>query len=62
MARGRHRETGLDMVLMNLFWEHGFESASMNDLATVTGVAKTELCATFGDKEALYAKALDYYL
>lgn len=33
----------------------------MNDLACATGMAKPGLYATFGDKEALYAKALARY-
>lgn len=33
----------------------------MNDLACATGMAKPGLYATFGDKEALYAKALTRY-
>ena len=33
----------------------------MNDLACATGMAKPGLYATFGDKEALYSKALARY-
>ena len=64
MARGRPRKTDPDAALersMKLFWEKGFEGTSMNDLAAATGMAKPGLYATFGDKEALYGKALEYY-
>lgn len=46
---------------MKMFWEKGFDGTSMNDLAAATGVAKPGLYANFGDKEALYTKALTHY-
>ena len=64
MARGRPRKTDPDAVLetaMKAFWERGFEGTSMNDLAAITGMAKPGLYANFGDKEALYTKALAHY-
>ncbi|WP_282605123.1 TetR/AcrR family transcriptional regulator [Pelagibius sp. Alg239-R121] len=64
MARGRPRKTDPDAVLdkaAKLFWQQGFEGTSMNDLASATDMAKPGLYATFGDKEALYAKALVRY-
>lgn len=33
----------------------------MNDIAAATGMAKPGLYATFGDKEAVYTKALEHY-
>jgi len=65
MGRGRPRKTDPDTVLdtsMKVFWEHGFDGTSMNDLVTATGMAKPGLYATFGDKEALYTKALTRYV
>lgn len=64
MGRGRPRKTDPDAVLdmaMKVFWEHGFEGTSMNDIAATTGMAKPGLYATFGDKETLYARALAHY-
>ncbi len=64
MARGRPRKTDPDAVLdtsMKAFWERGFEGTSMNDLSTMTGMAKPGLYAKFGDKEAIYAKAMERY-
>ncbi len=46
---------------MTLFWENGFDATSMNDVAVVTGMAKPGLYECFGDKNALYAKALKLY-
>ena len=62
MSRGRPRKTDPDKALetaMKLFWKQGFEGTSMNDIAAATGMAKPGLYATFGDKEAVYAKALE---
>lgn len=64
MKRGRPRKTDPDKVLeeaMKLFWEQGFDGTSMNDLSACTGMAKPGLYATFGDKEAVYSKALERY-
>jgi len=64
MGPGRPRKTDPEAVLeaaMKLFWERGYEGTSMNDLAATSGMAKPGLYATFGDKEALYAKALTHY-
>ncbi|MEM7462559.1 MAG: TetR/AcrR family transcriptional regulator [Pseudomonadota bacterium] len=46
---------------MTLFWENGFDATSMNDVAVATGMAKPGLYECFGDKNALYAKALKLY-
>lgn len=64
MVRGRPRKTDPDKALeaaMLVFWQKGYEGTSMNDLVQATGMAKPGLYATFGDKEALYTKALTYY-
>lgn len=64
MARGRPRKTDPNTVLdtvMKTFWKRGFEDTTMNDLVDATSMAKPGLYATFGDKEALYAKALETY-
>jgi AcrR family transcriptional regulator len=64
MTRGRPRKTDPDTALadsMKVFWEKGFQATSMSDLVAATGMAKPGLYATFGDKEALYSKALTHY-
>lgn len=65
MARGRPRKTDPDDVLeasMRVFWEKGYEATSMSDLVAATGMAKPGLYANFGDKEALFSKALTSYV
>jgi len=64
MARGRPRKMDPKDVLstaMKVFWEHGFDGTSMNDLVQETGMAKPGLYACFGDKETLYQKAVEHY-
>ena len=64
MPRGRPRKTDPKQALeaaMQLFWEKGYEGTTMSDLVAATGMAKPGLYATFGDKQALYGKALDHY-
>ncbi len=63
--RGRPRsfdiDSALDRVLL-VFWRKGFEGASLSDLTKAVGVSRPSLYAAFGDKEALFRKALDRYL
>jgi TetR/AcrR family transcriptional regulator, transcriptional repressor for nem operon len=46
---------------MQVFWRLGYERASMDVLLREMGIAKQSLYDTFGDKRALYLKALAYY-
>lgn len=46
---------------MEAFWNHGYEGTSIQILEKETGVARSSLYSTFGDKEALFLKALNRY-
>lgn len=46
---------------MGVFWEKGFDAASISDLTHAMGINRFSLYDTFGDKHALYLKALDSY-
>jgi len=62
---GRPREFDLDQALENalhVFWEKGYEGASMADLTEAMGITKPSLYAAFGNKEELFRKALDSYI
>ena len=64
MARGRPRKVNTKDALhsvMVAFWQNGYSGTSMSDLAEVSGMAKPGLYAAFGDKEALFEKALLHY-
>ncbi len=46
---------------MHLFWRLGYENTSLEALMKEMGIAKQSLYDTFGDKRALYLKALTHY-
>jgi AcrR family transcriptional regulator len=63
-ARGRPLSFDRDAALeraMHVFWEHGFESASISDLTAAMGITPPSLYAAFGDKERLFLEALERY-
>ncbi len=62
MGRPRSFETdkALDRALQ-VFWRKGYEGASLSDLTKAMGINRPSLYAAFGDKEALFRKALDRY-
>lgn len=64
VTKGRPREFCVDAALaaaLRVFWSKGYEGASMADLTDAMGITKPSLYAAFGNKEALFNKALDLY-
>jgi AcrR family transcriptional regulator len=47
---------------MHVFWRKGFEGASLNDLTAAMGIQPASLYQAFGNKRALFEKALARYL
>ena len=65
MTRGRPRSFDCDKALdqaMEVFWREGYEGASIADLTEAMGINPPSLYAAFGNKEALFRKALDRYV
>ena len=46
---------------MRVFWSKGFDGTSLSDLTAATGVSRPSLYLAFGNKEALFKKALERY-
>src|SRR6202521_2375322 len=62
---GRPRSFDIDGALdraLQVFWRKGYEGTSLSDLTKAVGVNRPSLYAAFGDKEALFRKALHRYL
>jgi TetR/AcrR family transcriptional repressor of nem operon len=60
----RQREFDEDKVLdalRDVFWEHGYNGTSYANIMEATGLQKGSLYAAFGDKRALYQKAIARY-
>lgn len=61
---GRRREFDVDEALdaaLAVFWRKGFEGTSYADLTAATGVERPGLYAAFGNKEALFRRAVERY-
>ncbi|MBL4845363.1 MAG: TetR/AcrR family transcriptional regulator [Planctomycetes bacterium] len=63
MARPRKLPEGeaLERAL-KVFWERGFDRTSIADLSEAIGVGPSSLYNAFGNKEAIYRRALDRYM
>jgi AcrR family transcriptional regulator len=64
MAIGRPRAFDIDKALdraLKVFWQKGYEGASLLDLTKAMGINRPSLYAAFGNKESLFCKALDRY-
>jgi len=54
------RDTALDKA-MHVFWEHGYEAASISDLTAAMGITPPSLYTAFGDKASLFLEAIERY-
>ena len=45
----------------NLFWEKGYHATSMQDLVDATGLNRSSIYNTYGDKYNLFVEALKHY-
>ncbi|CAM3373244.1 TetR/AcrR family transcriptional regulator [Marinicrinis lubricantis] len=61
---GRSKEFDKERVLhqaMLVFWEKGYDAASIPDLLKAMGLSRSSLYETFVDKETLYMEAILHY-
>lgn len=62
---GRPKKFDRNVVLsaaLNVFWEKGYQGASMADLTSAMKINGPSLYAEFGDKLGLYQSAIDNYM
>ena len=61
---GRPRSFEPDEILdraMALFWKRGYAATGLAELEQVTGLGRQSLYGAFGDKRALFARAVERY-
>ena len=61
---GRQRQFDVIQALdaaLDVFWRKGYEAASYTDLTQAPGVERPALYSAFGNKEALFRRALERY-
>lgn len=64
MNLGRPIEFDPDAALdaaMETFWQHGYEATYLSDLLAATGLSKSSLYQTFGNKQSLFEACLVRY-
>lgn len=65
MGAGRQREFNEEQALdaaMVVFWSNGYNGTSLSDLTHAMGINKPSLYAAYGNKEALFIRALKHYV
>ena len=63
-TRGRPKEFDEPEALnaaMQHFWEHGYDTTSLENLLKVMGIKKSSFYATFKSKEELFSRCIDLY-
>ena len=61
---GRPKEFDVQAALeraMKVFWTHGYEATSVQDLVDAMGISRGSMYDTFGDKHALFSAAIEHY-
>ncbi|MDJ0588888.1 MAG: TetR/AcrR family transcriptional regulator [Pleurocapsa sp. MO_226.B13] len=64
MSRGPNKKFEPEVALekaMEVFWKRGYEAASLAELLQHMGISRKSMYDTFGNKQSLFLKALEYY-
>ena len=65
LPRGRPRSFDTEAAVeraMGVFWSRGYHATALPDLLRATKLSRGSLYAAFGDKHALFLRALDRYI
>jgi TetR/AcrR family transcriptional repressor of nem operon len=65
LPRGRPRSFDTEAAVaraMEVFWSRGYHATALPDLLEATKLSRGSLYAAFGDKHALFLRALDRYI
>ena len=60
MALSEEKQTKIRNAALFCFAQHGYEKASINDIAKAAGISKASMFQYFGSKRALYDYLFDY--
>lgn len=58
--RGFDADEALDKAIL-VFWDHGYDGASLTDLTEAMGISRKSLYAAYGNKDDLFRTALRRY-
>ena len=58
---GFDRDAALQQAML-LFWRHGYEATSVNDLVSAMAITPPSLYTAFGDKKQLFLEAVQRYV
>ncbi len=58
---GFDRDAALQQAML-LFWRHGYEATSVNELTAAMGITPPSLYTAFGDKKQLFLEAIRRYV
>lgn len=59
-ALSEEKQTTIRNAALACFAKHGYEKASINDIASAAGISKASMFQYFGSKPALYEYLLNY--
>lgn len=60
LALSEEKQTTIRNAALACFAKHGYEKASINDIAMAAGISKASIFQYFGNKQDLYKYLLDY--
>ncbi|APR39156.1 TetR/AcrR family transcriptional regulator [Paraburkholderia sp. SOS3] len=60
-GKPQYHEGAVIAAAIDVFWRHGYATASIHDLTEATGLSRSSLYLRFGDKDNLFRDALEVY-